>query len=175
MARQDVYMRFMSKISINAETGCWEWQAAISPTGYAMFFADGKNVKGHRWAYEYFIGPMDKDKVSDHLCRTRHCVNPSHIEPVTIVENLQRSPIWNGNKEYCKHGHEFDEKNTYWCKQTNGNTKRACRECLKRRTAEWRAKKKAQAAVSGCPRCFIENKACARHCDPAVCSDQAHV
>lgn len=26
----------------------------------------------------------------------------------------------------------------------------------------------------GCPRCFIENKPCARHCDPAMCPDLAH-
>lgn len=25
-----------------------------------------------------------------------------------------------------------------------------------------------------CPRCFIENKACARHCEPAACPDPAH-
>lgn len=28
--------------------------------------------------------------------------------------------------------------------------------------------------VEGCPRCFIENKACARHCNPATCLDPAH-
>jgi uncharacterized Zn-binding protein involved in type VI secretion len=29
--------------------------------------------------------------------------------------------------------------------------------------------------VEGCDRCFIENKPCARHCDPAACPDPAHV
>ncbi|MGH9151353.1 MAG: HNH endonuclease [Acidimicrobiales bacterium] len=26
----------------------------------------------------------------DHLCRDRRCVNPAHLEPVTVAENLRR-------------------------------------------------------------------------------------
>jgi hypothetical protein len=28
----------------------------------------------------------------DHLCRNRRCVRPDHLEPVTIAENVRRSP-----------------------------------------------------------------------------------
>lgn len=28
--------------------------------------------------------------------------------------------------------------------------------------------------IEDCPRCFIENKACAAHCDPVTCPDPAH-
>lgn len=29
--------------------------------------------------------------------------------------------------------------------------------------------------VEGCPRCFIENRACLDHCDPATCDREDHV
>jgi hypothetical protein len=36
---------------------------------------------------------MDPDLVSDHLCRRRPCVNPWHIEPVTVSENTRRGKV----------------------------------------------------------------------------------
>lgn len=50
----------------------------------------GRNVSAYRAYYMLFIGPIDEGKQLDHLCRNRKCVNPSHLEPVTLKENVRR-------------------------------------------------------------------------------------
>jgi hypothetical protein len=78
----------------------------------------------------------------DHLCRVPGCVNSAHHEPVTHKENCLRgiSPAANNaRKTHCKHGHEFDEANTYITK-TGG---RACRACARRAQAELKARRRA--------------------------------
>jgi hypothetical protein len=47
----------------------------------------------HRYAYEWLIGPIPIGLDLDHLCRTRECVNPNHLEPVTRKENIRRSDL----------------------------------------------------------------------------------
>lgn len=75
---------------INSKNGCWEWIRALMTGGYASFWYEGKNVKASRFFYEKFIGKIPKGLQLDHLCRNRKCVNPKHLEPVTLKENLRR-------------------------------------------------------------------------------------
>ncbi|MDQ3747954.1 MAG: hypothetical protein M3367_02900 [Acidobacteriota bacterium] len=66
----------------------------------------------------------------DHLCRVRHCVNPAHIEVVTLQENVLRGvgiPAVNFHKTHCKNGHVFDEVHT----QIEKDGHRRCRICRK--------------------------------------------
>ena len=75
---------------------CWLWTGALSTTGYSRINrgkADGGPgmISGHRWAYEHFIGPIPDGLEIDHLCNVRACVNPTHLEPVTALENVRRA------------------------------------------------------------------------------------
>src|SRR5258708_23833710 len=94
---------------VAAEWGCWVWRGATT-TGYGSFNPDGQSVLAHRWAYAHFYGPMPEGLQADHLCRTRLCVNPTHLEAVTSRENTLRgnppsaSAIRNRR---CKHGHHL--------------------------------------------------------------------
>lgn len=73
------------------ETPCWIWTKSLFPkTGYAQKQADGGSALAHRWYFEQKHGPIPEDKVLDHLCRQRDCVNPDHLEPVTHAKNVQR-------------------------------------------------------------------------------------
>ena len=76
--------RFWSKADRRKPGECWPWGAARNERrgGYGQF-KTGDNVRrAHVVAYELLIGPVPAGMVLDHLCRTPHCVNPAHLDPV---------------------------------------------------------------------------------------------
>lgn len=131
--------RFWSKAIPEPNTGCWLWIAA-STTGYGCFWNGERNVLAHRLAYETLVASTDEPDI-DHLCRTRCCINPAHLEPVSHLENIFRSPLIRANgesnriKTCCPVGHEYTLANTYVCKLG----KRMCRMCQRDRMRERRA------------------------------------
>lgn len=112
--------RFWSKVDKAGE--CWLWTGSLHSLGYARLGVDGERVYVHRYSYELANGAIPDGLTIDHLCRVRHCVNPDHLEAVTLAENLRRSPTQptsvNGRKRRCKRGHEF-----------SGRDKRGFRVC----------------------------------------------
>jgi len=72
---------------------CWIWQGAMFRNGYGEFFWNGKPGRAHRYSCEVAGKPIPDELDGDHLCRTRACVKPEHIEAVTRRENLRRSPL----------------------------------------------------------------------------------
>jgi hypothetical protein len=72
--------------------------------------------------------------VIDHLCRHTWCVNPFHMEIVTVAENTMRGngpAAKNARKTHCIRGHEFTEENTGF---TMGRKRqRYCKTCKR----EW--------------------------------------
>lgn len=71
--------------------GCWLWNGSLTYDGYGLFRANNRATGAHRFAYEYFVGPIPAGLHIDHLCRVRNCVNPDHLEPVTPQENDRRA------------------------------------------------------------------------------------
>jgi hypothetical protein len=55
-----------------------------------MVWDGERSVQAHRASYEYHVGSIPEGMVIDHLCRTPLCVNPLHLEVVTIRENTAR-------------------------------------------------------------------------------------
>lgn len=132
-------VRFAQKYRVDEETGCWVWTASLTPTGYSNFNDGSGNRNGHRFAYEHFVGPIPDGLTVDHLCRNRACVNPAHLEAVSMRTNLLRGESVaskNSRKTHCSKGHPYDDENTY----VNPNTgRRSCRACVKAATLAWRA------------------------------------
>ena len=86
--------RFMLKVR-QGENGCVFWTASTDKKGYGMFRVNGRMVRAHRWAYEYFRRPIPDGLELDHLCRVRACVRVEHLEPVTTSENVRRAKAAN--------------------------------------------------------------------------------
>lgn len=127
--------RFREKTA-PGENGCIVWTASGNGAGYgAMFIAKGKRVLAHRWAYEYYIGPIPEGLTIDHLCRNRACVNTDHLEPVSHRVNTLRGTAptaVNAAKTHCPKGHPHDEQNT---STTSGG--RECRACRREQAREY--------------------------------------
>jgi hypothetical protein len=128
--------RLLSRIDITPD-GCWQWIGFIDTAGYARLARPGKSNRAARAAWELLVGPIPDGLTIDHLCRNRGCVNPEHLEPVTMGENTYRGTSFaaiNRMKTSCPHGHPYDQENTYI---TAG--RRRCRACIReqarRRTA----------------------------------------
>lgn len=117
-------------------SGCILWLAATDRHGYGFFWNSGKQRRAHRVAYEEARGPIPEGMVLDHLCRTPSCVNPFHLEAVTVRENTVRGvglTAVNARKEKCVHGHALSGDNL----TTDHRGNRACRECQRRSGREF--------------------------------------
>ncbi len=87
--------RFFTYVASSSDPlGCWEWTGGKT-WGYGQFTANGRNVKAHRWSYEFFRDEIPPGLVIDHLCRNPACVNPWHLEPVTTRVNNLRGDVAN--------------------------------------------------------------------------------
>lgn len=131
--------RIRELVEIDAN-GCWIWQRSLSSYGYGIFRHEKHQVLVHRYAYQIFIGEIPAGLDLDHLCRTRACCNPAHLEPVTRRVNLLRGqtiPAENAAKTHCKRGHEFTPENTRIQKQY-GRVSRGCRTCIAEYRRRWR-------------------------------------
>lgn len=103
--------RFMEKVVVDAALGCWQWNGGCS-RGYGQFWHEGRTVPAHRFAYEHLVGPIQSGAVIDHLCRTKACVNPAHLEPVTQRQNVHRGDAIRP-RTHCKRGHLLVAGNVY--------------------------------------------------------------
>lgn len=79
-----------NKYVVDKNTGCWIWIRGGWKSGYAGFTKNNKHYRAHRYLYEIYKGKIEKGMVIDHLCRNRKCVNPDHLEAVSIKENVRR-------------------------------------------------------------------------------------
>lgn len=120
--------RFRKFYSIDSETGCWLWNGHKCRLGYG-FFTDQRAVKAHRFAYQHFRGPIPEGLVLDHLCKIRHCVNPTRLEAVPQKTNVLRGvgpSAINARKTHCIRGHPLSGDNLYLMRSGKRNCK-ACR------------------------------------------------
>jgi hypothetical protein len=120
-------MKFWDRIIPEPNSGCWLWTGRIDYNGYGKINREW----AHRAVYSRLVAPITPGLSIDHICRTRPCVNPAHLEPVTPRENARRG-LRGAMLTHCKNGHEFTPENT-WMRPTGDGPHRVCRMCKRQR------------------------------------------
>lgn len=112
---------------------CWLWMGSLNNNGYGWFRVDGKTILAHRASWEFEHSDIPKGRNVLHQCDTPRCVRPDHLFLGTQSDNMldcsRKGRLYvpsNGSQllTHCKHGHVFDDTNTYRI----GN-RRICRRC----------------------------------------------
>lgn len=117
-------MRFWAKVA-KSTRGCWVWTGARDTVGYGTFRkvkGPGGMVKAHRYSYELSNGAIPAGLEIDHLCRTRACVRPDHLEAVTHIENMRRA-----REDLCPLGHHRGQYGGQRC----------CPTCRRKQLNDW--------------------------------------
>ena len=131
---------FMRRHEPEPNSGCWLWTGAASRSRKGSLYGNlrvhgGKDKPAHRFSYEMFVGPIPQGRTIDHICRTTLCVNPRHLEVVSMRENILRGDgpaAVNARRTLCQNGHPFSVDN---------RGARVCRVCESARQRRYRARK----------------------------------
>lgn len=147
--------RFVTKFVVSPN-GCWHWQRYIDRDGYGRFAIAANDVwYAHRAVYVAIRGPISGETL-DHECHTadltcpggpclhRRCVNPWHVEPVTVRVNVLRGRslvAQEARATACVNGHPFTIENTYewrghrYCRACRKNLQRGLKRVRRKRVA----------------------------------------
>lgn len=109
--------RFLSWIIRSPETECWFWRGYRDRGGYGRFTLvngkrGGNHVQAHRFSYEVSIGPIPHGFQVHHKCDNRACVNPNHLEALSVPDHVAKTTLHPANFTHCHRGHEFTPENT---------------------------------------------------------------
>lgn len=137
--------RFESRFQIDGQ--CWVWNLALDRDGYGSFYFRGASRRAHRVAWYSVNGEIAEGHVINHTCRNRACVNPQHLQCLSVEDHQLKDtnsiPYINSQKTRCPNGHEYDRTVT-WA----GKTQRICSICDKKRRREQQRKRRIESKSS---------------------------
>ncbi len=136
----DPLLRFASKVEFFTDTGCWQWLGGTKNT-YGRFRMPDSDRLAHRFVYEQVVGPIPAGLTIHHHCENRLCVNPDHLESMSLRDNLFESDTparRNALKTHCPRGHPYSDTNT---RITRTGT-RQCRICGRAAHREYMRKRR---------------------------------
>lgn len=122
------FKRFWNKVVKTNK--CWNWTGAKGQWGHGQFWNGKRLVNAHRISYEMHIGKIPKGLTIDHMCRNPPCVNPKHLQAITMRDNILLGS--KAQNTHCPNGHPFSADNTFYIK-----TSRSCRICKRKRDIQY--------------------------------------
>lgn len=95
MSKKQTPESFWAKVAKGKKADCWEWQGAISSSGYGSVFWHGKAYTAHRiaaWLNKLVDSPSAPEHSRTplhvlHKCDNRKCCNPSHFFLGSFADN----------------------------------------------------------------------------------------
>lgn len=122
--------RFWAYVNKQSDGECWGWRLRRMRNGYGRIGITDPatrsvvNKYAHRLSWELNRGPIPEGYEVHHKCHNRMCVNPSHLEVLTVQDH-RRSDM--RERVECPHGHPYSPENTYM----NPKGVKICRTCLR--------------------------------------------
>lgn len=132
---------------------CLVWLGALDRDGYGIATVRDParkrtiTVRVHRLAFLLAYGGLDRDLTIDHVrtrgCEHKSCIEPPHLEQVSIKENNRRSPNTlagrNIRKTHCPVGHRLVRDNLEpWALARGKRSCLTCHRAAMRRSAQRR-------------------------------------
>ena len=118
---------------------CKIWTKGTVGKGYGYRWKNGRKRLVHRIEWEEHYGPIPKGMLVCHTCDNPPCWEITHLFLGTTKDNADdmvakgRNKNQNKGKTHCKHGHEFNEANTYLTKRG----RRHCKTCNRDRQRQY--------------------------------------
>lgn len=129
-------VQFWDRVTKTHEYGCWLWTGPTDEGGYGRW----KKSLAHRHSWQEANGPIPDGKWILHHCDNPPCVNPAHLYPGTVVENV-RDMVTRGRgyvpprKTHCLNGHALEGGNLSVV-NNGGYRVYRCRRCGNARRTE---------------------------------------
>jgi hypothetical protein len=91
---------FIARIETSEDHRCWLVRSVDPLSEYSYVRVSGVGlVLAHRWLYQLLHGSIaatlgsNAARVVDHICETKWCSNPDHLQLVTRKENVRLSAL----------------------------------------------------------------------------------
>lgn len=142
MRNQPAHLRVLAKAVWVGD--CLEFRGSRNNKGYGVLSHNGRKQLAHRVIWESVNGPISEGLCVCHTCDNPICVHIDHLWLGTHKDNMQdmvgkgRRVGWQSSRTHCPQGHPYDDINTY----NTPNGHRACRECMRIRSREWKERRR---------------------------------
>lgn len=92
---RDMEERLVANSAVDHTTGCWIWLGHIDGGGYGRLSVrvKGKRSPESHFAHRVSVQVLKGEAIPegyhvDHICETRCCINPNHLQVIPAHENL---------------------------------------------------------------------------------------